>query len=376
MPKSRTNLIRAVIVIAGFLLAAVILVASGVIYDDLERQQQLAMRARISSLAARLASLPPDGSRSDWQMALQREDPAISRLGIYERRDLITPRPPEDDETHPQRAIVPFQTPQGTAFAEIELDDGEPQALVAEARYAAAFSAAGGVLAFALSIFSVWASGRFQAEAKAAAEVEQQSRFETMSLALAKEFAAAAGALKALPAPSPEATGIVPYEPARLDRLVSELELLSAQQSPAYAAVDSLSLVRWVQERCPDAKLTSSPGGLRFASDAKLLGEALLRLVRNAVEANPEGEVRLEFLRPTGNAVTIRVADMGPGFAPDLLPRLNEPFLTTKPAGLGLGLSVARKMINALSGKLVIEPNSGGGTVAEIRLENISTTAV
>lgn len=346
------------------------------IYDDLERQQEVYLRAKVSALAARLESLPPDGSRGDWQNQLQREEPLLARLGIYDRRNLVDSAPAEDGgDTPAHRAVVPFQNARGAAYAEFELAQGEPEALVAGARTASMVSAMGGILVFLLALFGAWGAGRLKTEGRLEAESEQQSRFEAMSMALAKEFEAAAGAMKAIPAP--ESTELVPYETGRLDRLASELGLLATSATPSYTNVDSRVLVDWVSQRAEGVKIASGSPAIRFASDANLLGEAMLRLVRNAAEANPEGEVQVEFLRPTGSAVTIQVLDTGPGLRPEAVPRLYDPFFTTKtPAGLGLGLTVARKLVTALGGSLAVESKPEGGTAAEIRLENISTSPV
>ena len=67
---------------------------------------------------------------------------------------------------------------------------------------------------------------------------------------------------------------------------------------------------------------------------------------------------------PDGDgAVAIQVADTGPGLAPEVAERLFQPFLTTKPQGMGIGLSICRSIIEEHGGELRAEPNPGGGTV-------------
>jgi signal transduction histidine kinase len=74
--------------------------------------------------------------------------------------------------------------------------------------------------------------------------------------------------------------------------------------------------------------------------------------------------VVIDALRDGPNAVLIRVRDNGPGFDPDLIDRASFPFTTSKEDGLGLGLSLARSIIEAHGGHLTISSTSSGATVS------------
>ena len=92
--------------------------------------------------------------------------------------------------------------------------------------------------------------------------------------------------------------------------------------------------------------------------------QVLLNLMRNAVEAMA-GSARRELsisTAPAGEMVEIRVADTGPGLAEQVRARLFQPFVTTKPGGMGVGLSVCRTIIEAHGGELRAEDAVGGGT--------------
>jgi two-component system, LuxR family, sensor kinase FixL len=72
--------------------------------------------------------------------------------------------------------------------------------------------------------------------------------------------------------------------------------------------------------------------------------------------------------------VEVAVIDSGHGIQPDKLPRLFEPFYTTKPNGMGMGLSIARTIIEAHRGRIWAENNAAGGAVFRIHLPVIEGT--
>jgi two-component system sensor kinase FixL len=98
----------------------------------------------------------------------------------------------------------------------------------------------------------------------------------------------------------------------------------------------------------------------------------IVNLLRNAVEAMEQGprrELTLEAaLTAEDGPVIVRVVDTGPGLAPDVAERLFQPFVTTKPQGMGVGLSICRSIIEGHGGTLRAEPNPGGGTIFSFTL--------
>jgi two-component system nitrogen regulation sensor histidine kinase GlnL len=62
------------------------------------------------------------------------------------------------------------------------------------------------------------------------------------------------------------------------------------------------------------------------------------------------------------------VKDNGPGVPEDLMPHLFDPFVTTKPTGMGVGLSICRSIVQSHGGELKAEPNPSGGTVFRFTL--------
>jgi two-component system, NtrC family, sensor histidine kinase HydH len=102
--------------------------------------------------------------------------------------------------------------------------------------------------------------------------------------------------------------------------------------------------------------------------------------VLNAIQAMPEGgvlSVEADALpappeshdaeRGTGR-LEIRVRDTGRGIAPEEVGRVCEPYFTTKPLGIGLGLSLAKRIVEEHGGALQVESELGRGTVVTLRL--------
>jgi two-component system sensor kinase FixL len=83
--------------------------------------------------------------------------------------------------------------------------------------------------------------------------------------------------------------------------------------------------------------------------------QVLLNLIRNAIEAM-QGCARKELVVETAlldqGMVEVRVADTGSGLAEEIVPRLFQPFVTTKPAGMGVGLSISKRIIEAHGGRI------------------------
>ncbi|HWI40641.1 MAG TPA: ATP-binding protein, partial [Verrucomicrobiae bacterium] len=111
------------------------------------------------------------------------------------------------------------------------------------------------------------------------------------------------------------------------------------------------------------------PGPLPPVSfDSEKIKQALLNVVKNALEAmHDRGRIEVATSAEAG-WVTVRVADNGPGIHPDDLPFLFEPFFTRKGAGTGLGLSITQRVIEEHQGELAVTSTPGAGAVFTIRL--------
>lgn len=141
-------------------------------------------------------------------------------------------------------------------------------------------------------------------------------------------------------------------------------------------------------QRAPGIELkVDVPAELTIAADRPRLQQALLNLIKNALEAMGDyGELAIAARRSSerddsfpvfaGNcrageaAVDLTIADTGPGIPPEVLPRIFDPFFTTKPVGhgSGLGLFIVHEIIDEHGGCIGVENRPEGGTRFHIRL--------
>jgi two-component system sensor histidine kinase RegB len=122
----------------------------------------------------------------------------------------------------------------------------------------------------------------------------------------------------------------------------------------------------------PGRELRVNPAGnIRGpAAPFRVVEQALVILVDNAIEASPDGAaVELSIFNRNGSVI-FEVRDRGEGMSPDIIRRAGEPFFTTKPPGkgMGLGLFLARLIAEKLGGSLKLDSEPGRGTCATLEL--------
>jgi signal transduction histidine kinase len=106
--------------------------------------------------------------------------------------------------------------------------------------------------------------------------------------------------------------------------------------------------------------------------DPVQLQQVILNLIINAIDAISEAGMKEREVSVTtalsGPSAEIRVADSGPGIAAGDLQSVFNPFFTTKPQGMGMGLAIVRTIVEAHRGKISAENKSSGGALFTIRL--------
>lgn len=102
----------------------------------------------------------------------------------------------------------------------------------------------------------------------------------------------------------------------------------------------------------------------------RAVSQALRSLVTNAQDASPPTAAVVITARIDGEQLMVCIRDRGTGIPPDIIERIYEPFFTTKDPGrgMGLGLFLARAVIEGVGGALHIQPNPGGGTEVRVHL--------
>jgi two-component system sensor histidine kinase HydH len=170
--------------------------------------------------------------------------------------------------------------------------------------------------------------------------------------------------------------GIVREEAARLNQIVTDLIEFARPHAPmpreellSAIAEESLESVR-ARFQSGVITLSVDDGTPRAWADARLIRQALINLVVNAIQASPEGAgVAVRIGRGADDRwVTIAVIDRGAGIPAGLVSRVFEPFFTGKASGTGLGLAVVQRVADAHGGTIAAAPTPGGGTTFTLSL--------
>ncbi len=159
----------------------------------------------------------------------------------------------------------------------------------------------------------------------------------------------------------------------RIDRWLKSFLALGAGESAAPEVVDLDELVRGVALESAQegsvVRVENDGGDVRAQVVPGAVRAAIANLVENATEVSPAGEAVVVSLERDGDEAVIRVVDRGPGLPEEVRRRLFAPHVTTKVGGSGMGLFLARQLIEGMhGGRLEIEDGEGGGTVAAVRL--------
>ena len=116
-------------------------------------------------------------------------------------------------------------------------------------------------------------------------------------------------------------------------------------------------------------RLDLDPALSAITTDGERLRQALVNILDNAIQAvtGRAADVRLRTMRIDGRRMAVVVSDNGSGIAPEDMPRLFDPYFTTRRTGTGIGLAISRNIIEGLGGRITVSSARERGT--EVRIE-------
>jgi signal transduction histidine kinase len=114
-----------------------------------------------------------------------------------------------------------------------------------------------------------------------------------------------------------------------------------------------------------------TPHPVTIKGDRVHLEQAILNLVANAIDAlatarSDNRRITVRTLLTADDTVELSVSDTVPGIPQDVLKQVFEPFFTTKESGMGMGLAIARTIVEAHDGQLLAENRAGGGAILRL----------
>lgn len=207
--------------------------------------------------------------------------------------------------------------------------------------------------------------------------IAERQRAERDALAeVAHELAApltlVAGELRELAAVRPDDPRVRAARDAADELLHTSQDLLTLargelDRAPDLSVVDVAAVVRSVADAYPGVAFVTDGGDARVFAHPDRLRQVARNLVRNAVQAAGAARVRV---RVAGGDAEVRLAveDDGPGLTPDALARVFDRFVSGRAGGVGVGLTVARRIVEAFDGRIEARSTPGVGTVFEVTL--------
>ena len=169
----------------------------------------------------------------------------------------------------------------------------------------------------------------------------------------------------------------------RLDQLVGEYLRFARPAQPAKSLIDPNAMVESVSSLIENQAASQSVRVVKHLQqdlpkvlmDPEQIKQVILNLAINGLQAmeHTSSDKKTLAFRTTGidGNWVLEVADSGPGIEPENLPKIFDPFFTTKDKGIGLGLSIAHKIVSQHDGKLIAENTDSG---ALFRLTLLSST--
>jgi len=178
---------------------------------------------------------------------------------------------------------------------------------------------------------------------------------------------------------------IIREEVERLERILAELLEFSRPRQLVLQPMAPADLLQELSEHCKndpqaayvEVRVEAEPDLPALMIDEALMRQALMNLIRNALEAMPTGGRLTLRARSSQGGVAIDVEDTGVGIPPERIDSIFAPFMTTKPTGTGLGLALSQAIVQQHGARLSVRSKVGEGSVFTIEFpSNPTPTAV
>ena len=189
---------------------------------------------------------------------------------------------------------------------------------------------------------------------------------------------------KTLESPDRSKVGIIREESKRLDNILKSIINFARPLDGAPGESDINAVVRQAvrlvdqgqgrraadapSDRRPDVRLELDPAQPKVRGDSGLFVQCVLNMLKNSLEAMPQGGRILVRTRVEDAYVILVVSDTGTGIPEDVQAQVFNPFFSTKDRGAGLGLAMTKKIVEDLGGMVRLESEPGRGTTVTLLL--------
>ena len=165
----------------------------------------------------------------------------------------------------------------------------------------------------------------------------------------------------------------------RIDGLIRDL--MDFSSGKAISSMDDIGVVSLIDEiltylegklELEDKKISVEKNykdvKINILGDSGKLKQAFINIITNGCQAMGENGVLKVNITPNGREVDIAISDTGKGISQEEISRLFDPFYTTKPMGMGLGLAISKKIIEDHGGRIMVESEISKGTTFTVSL--------
>lgn len=344
-------------------------------------------------------------------------------LGVRETGQLIGRMVTLATEEEVYELTMPFHVPSGGPGAKTDanqprfrilrlaLHTAPARQIVHQAQAQVTFVGVLVVVLLGLSAWQIRTLRRYLSLQEEAARQERLAALGGMAAVLAHEIRNPLGAIKGLAqflgekrasdATQTEMTQTIATEASRLERLVNDLLTYARPRPPELQPTNLSAALREVMALAQPAadaagvkvRLETTDVRSKAIADPEQMKQLFGNLVLNALQAMPNGgtltitartqksgsgdtatEYASRLPMHTGRWVEISVGDTGPGIPEADLPRIFEPFYTTRTKGTGLGLAICRQIVEAHGGTIRVSRTGPEGTAIEVTLPQEAPT--